>query len=310
MRLHDMSSEAELAKVIDLVRAAGIPRIADEIENLIRPSIRMRAHSVGESKLEIGRSKIGGVPDLPASLSWPTWEGVPLAFIGQINLAEVVQYDRARELPHSGILYFFYDAEERAFGLDTSQREGWRALYFLGDVSQVSPAVPPSNLPSYGQFVPCAVTFSSEMTLPALESEQITRLGLSWETMYSPEQGTPEAKNEGERYLSLHEQVGKLYGDTGLIHRLLGYADPIQNDVQLECQLASHDLLSDRAAWSDDARRALREDATDWCLLLQVDSDDTAGMIWGDVGRLYYMIPRQALAQRDFSQVWLIMQCC
>ena len=31
--------------------------------------------------------------------------------------------------------------------------------------------------------------------------------------------------------------------------------------------------------------------------------------MWGDVGILYFYIPQQALAARDFSQVHLIMQC-
>ncbi|HLJ80476.1 MAG TPA: YwqG family protein [Ktedonobacterales bacterium] len=310
MHLDNRGSEAEYAKVVDLIRAAGIPRIAHEIEGLIRPSIRMRTFSVSECELEVGHSKIGGLPDLPPYLSWPTWQGMPLAFIAQINLAEVAEYDRAQELSRSGILYFFYDAEQRASGLDTSECEGWRVLYFPHDISHVSPAAPPTEVLPLGPYTPCGVTFSSELTLPTMESEHLTNLGLDWETMYSRERGTPEIKREGENYLSLHEQVGKLYGESGLIHRLLGYPDPIQNDVQLDCQFASHNLLSDRAAWSDEARGALREGATDWCLLLQVDSDDAAGMMWGDVGRLYYMMPRRALAQRDFSQVWLIMQCC
>ena len=46
----------------------------------------------------------------------------------------------------------------------------------------------------------------------------------------------------------------------------------------------------------------------DWRLLLQVDSDEN-GMTWGDVGRIYYGLPRQALAARDFSQTIAELQC-
>jgi uncharacterized protein YwqG len=48
--------------------------------------------------------------------------------------------------------------------------------------------------------------------------------------------------------------------------------------------------------------------ATNWRLLLQVDSDLT-GMTWGDVGRIYCGLPRQALAARDFSQIIAELQC-
>ena len=33
-------------------------------------------------------------------------------------------------------------------------------------------------------------------------------------------------------------------------------------------------------------------------------------MMWGDVGRLYFWIPREALEACDFSQVWMELQCC
>lgn len=48
----------------------------------------------------------------------------------------------------------------------------------------------------------------------------------------------------------------------------------------------------------------------DWELLLRVDSDENANMMWGDVGRLYYLIRRQDLELRAFEKAWLIFQCC
>ena len=32
-------------------------------------------------------------------------------------------------------------------------------------------------------------------------------------------------------------------------------------------------------------------------------------MMWGDAGMLYFMIPREALAAREFDRVWLSLQC-
>ncbi len=67
----------------------------------------------------------------------------------------------------------------------------------------------------------------------------------------------------------------------------------IQGDLLQECQHDTH----------------AQGDPTDWRLLLQVDSDNNAAMMWGDVGVLYFYIPRQALIARDFSEVHLVMQC-
>ncbi len=43
--------------------------------------------------------------------------------------------------------------------------------------------------------------------------------------------------------------------------------------------------------------------------MLQVDSDDEAGMMWGDAGMLYYWIRDDDLAARRFDRAWCVMQC-
>jgi Domain of unknown function (DUF1963) len=60
-----------------------------------------------------------------------------------------------------------------------------------------------------------------------------------------------------------------------------------------------------------DERRAFERAARDsWQLLLQVDSDDAAGMMWVDSGMLYYWIRKDDLAARRFERVWCVMQYC
>ena len=65
-----------------------------------------------------------------------------------------------------------------------------------------------------------------------------------------------------------------------VIHRLLGHPDPVQGDMQLECQLASNGIdCGDAGGYRDPRVPALRPGAADWRLLLQIDSDDAAGMM-------------------------------
>ncbi len=66
------------------------------------------------------------------------------------------------------------------------------------------------------------------------------------------------------------------------IHRMLGHPAIVQSDP--------------------------RDEDPDRCLLLQVDSDDAAGMMWGDVGRLYFWMRPDDLEARRFEACWLDFQ--
>ena len=88
----------------DVLRAKyGAPAIA-----LIRPYPPHRAPA--------GRTRVGGLPDLPEGISWPrSAEGTPFHFLAQIDFAELPRIGgRGGEaLPRSGTLLFFlrYDDE-------------------------------------------------------------------------------------------------------------------------------------------------------------------------------------------------------
>lgn len=267
-------------QILELIRHSGLPRIADEITHLLMSSIRMRLHTVQEETLAIGASKVGGLPDLPPETPWPEWKGTPLSFIAQIRLSDIATYDREGVLPHTGMLSFFCVDEGQLWTYDPGTNRGGYVLYEQSDPSRLLRRPAPASLPASSRFTPCAIDFSLELTLPAFESPSIKRLGLYWEAMYG-DQAIPQVREEGERYIELSRKLEQLYGNTLRVHRLLGHPDPIQ--------------VTDMP---DDER-----------LLLQIDSDGAPGMDWGDTGRLYYLIPRQALAARNFEQVWLDVQC-
>lgn len=299
-------------QIMTLIRNSGPSRIANEIANLLMYSIRMRLSAAHEEALEIGASKVGGLPDLPPEIHWPEWNGVPLSFVAQIHLPDIASYDREGALPHTGMLYFFYEAEEQPWGYDPAHRGGCRVFYDNGDPSRLRRTPAPATLPARSRFTPAAIEFSLELTLPDIESPVFEQLGLTWETIYA-NPATPELRDEGECYLQLCQELAKLYereGEHYLRHRLLGHPDTIQGDMQLECEGVSQGLNMGFGPPDWRERDAmLKKTEEQWRLLLQVDSEETTGMWWGEGGRIYFWIPRQALAARDFEQVWLILQC-
>lgn len=105
-----------MSKIADKIRDVGLFRVAAELEDLARNAIQLVVTS--DLPTTIGTSRLGGLPDLPDEIEWPTWNDVPLAFIAQINLAEAEPFDLEGCLPKSGMLYFFYEAARQTWGYD------------------------------------------------------------------------------------------------------------------------------------------------------------------------------------------------
>jgi uncharacterized protein YwqG len=80
--------------------------------------------------------------------------------------------------------------------------------------------------------------------------------------------------------------------------------------MMLECALVAGGLYcGDARAYQDPRLPTFRKQARDWRLLLQVPSVDAAGMMWGDLGCLYYWIRDKDLKERRFERCWMILQC-
>jgi uncharacterized protein YwqG len=93
-------------------------------------------------------------------------------------------------------------------------------------------------------------------------------------------------------------------------HHLLGHPQPIQGDMELECQLASNGIYCGNASGYASPEAALLEaGARDWRLLLQLGTDDDRRMMWGDSGRLYFWMRDSDLVTRAFDKSWMILQC-
>ena len=270
--------------------AAGLSRLIKDIDRLARPSIRITAAEVDESFLYVGASKLGGVPDLPTGAAWPEWKGLPQSFIAQIRLDDVSQYDTEKVLPQSGMLWFFYDAQQQTFGEDPADRGGWQVLYTDGDLNALQRALAPTTLPATSQYHACLLSFASELTLSQQPKLEIPELDWS--------------DDDQKKYESVLSSFSSQADHATPHHRMLGNPDTIQDDMRLQCQLTSNGVTD-----IDDPRAAaLSKGAMDWQLLLQVDTDDTIGMRWGNAGMLYYWISLADLPTRQFNASWLVLQ--
>ena len=290
--------------------AAGLWRVADDILRLAMPSIRLEVRSVDdEATLPVGCSKLGGTPDLPSGETWPAWQGSPMAFVGQVSLADIAPHDEEGHVPHAGLLSFFCAVDGTAAGVMEAPGDptSWKVRHLDGDLAALVRQLRPPDLPERLRFPACPASFRREPTLPDVESREILGLALS----------------EAERHAYIDVQSG---ADVGYLpamsHHLLGYpyclggspfisgylrvhgiSHPYHDGgLQLQTAQASKEELDQ--GWRDLQHKAESE----WRLLLQVYSNEEAEMDWGGGGVLHFCIPKNALSRRDFTRVWVEMQ--
>jgi uncharacterized protein YwqG len=259
-----------------------IESLREKYGNLAKPAIHLLPADTSEF------SQLGGEPLLPEDFVWPQWNGKPQSFLAQIDLAEVHRV-LPSFLPSTGLLYFFYDQEQSIWGFDPKDHGGWTVFYFNGDRRLLKPRPTPAGMEEHATFNKKHIHPSLIQTFPqspdGLDSEQ-----------------------EGDAY---HKLCRAPFGEH-IAHQILGHPSPVQgDDMELECQLASKGINVGRPEGYKDPRRAkLEAGAKDWKLLLQLDTDDDTGWMWGDTGTIYFWIREQDAARADFSKVWMVFQCC
>ena len=80
------------------------PSKAQAIATPDPPSLPARSRSGHPSPL-LGASRVGGQPDLPPDIAWPTWKGQHETFVAQIDLAELPAMPHRDLLPAHGRMW-------------------------------------------------------------------------------------------------------------------------------------------------------------------------------------------------------------
>ncbi len=217
-----------------------------------------------------------------------------MPFLAQLALSELAPFDDEHLLPKSGWLVFFHAGEE-VWGFSPADASAWKVLHVECAPAALAPREFPDALDEEARFAECGVAISREDSLPDLDGAAGEALGLAGD-------------DETEGYAELVRALAG--GDEDELHRVLGWPDPIQGDMQLECQLVANGIdVGEPAGYADPRRQQLEAGVGDWRLLLQIDSDERTGMMFGDAGRVYVWIRKQDLLARRFDRAWSLVQC-
>lgn len=245
------------------------------------------------SQDSLGATHFGGQPDVPENFIWPYFQDKPLAFLAQFNCADLTPYDSEHLLPTSGLLLFFYELETQSWGYDP-QDKGCARVFYFEDIASLHQETFPHDL-------------DEEFCLPCL------KIALSQRISYPSWQDCPLSDTEDhyeQAFTELDQNPNNLYS------QLLGWPDTIQNDMFAECELVAQGYYLG-SAWShipkETIKQAQQHGPERWQLLFQLDTvedeQEDFYLMFGDAGHIYFFIPKEDLAQRNFDNIHLILQC-
>lgn len=216
-------------------------------------------------------SYFGGMPNVPPSFDWPTKDGHPLAFVGQLHCRDIdlVPTD-------DGDLLFFYD--NRHWGYSPKDIGHAIVTYIHTGIERITPDLPTRTVPSFfglmkkdvspKRYQRVNVKFERSASYPWYERQLLT---------FSDDVSN-DCYTEFCCAIRPDVQVG-------------GYPSPVQSDfMERDCVNAFG-----------------FGDIDDWVLLLQLF--EVGDMMWGDAGALYWFIHHDDLRDMRFDRVWMVSQC-
>ena len=266
--------------------------VAEKWLSLLRPTVALEA----ATGTDVVVGQLGGLPRLPADVEWPTWEGRgALSHIASVDCAALPTGALDIDLPTDGTLLFFYfdgQVDDGPF-VTGSDRESWagaRVLHVPADSACAEREVP-AGLRAYPR-----VPLTAQVKMTAAEPWH-PRIKNAFRSDWPSGRMSDHPVYAPEFSEALWEH------DDWSGHRIGGYADPAQDAVEAE---VAKGVLGPEVPWTDPR---VDQEAAEWVLLAQFDSDDAADMMWGDCGALYWLIRPKDLAERRFDRAGFTWQC-
>ncbi|MBW4550581.1 MAG: DUF1963 domain-containing protein [Aphanocapsa sp. GSE-SYN-MK-11-07L] len=269
-------------RLITLIDEFDLSRYQADLLAAVRPAIFLSL-SPGESSRS-GQSRIGGIPDLPASLAWPKdlrW-GQYLCFLLQINLAQLPTGPE-NPLPSQGMLYLF------AHGDPNYPQQ---LLFYAGPEPLQSvylPAEAELITDWYDNLIPHRLEFQLMPDIPRWATTDFYALC--------------DRLDIDEVDL---EDLGRSLS-SGSIGQLFGHVAGIGHDPREDAYVVKQ--VNPEWLYNYEQRRTLDMTAAQqWQNLLQVNSNRAVDLTFGDAGYLQILIHSHDLQQQNFSQVYVNLE--
>jgi uncharacterized protein YwqG len=253
----------------------------DRIEATIKPFIGIKAKA--EKKLRLWQSKFGGFPYFPKGLQYPTdSKGQAMFLLAQINFSET---PKLAPYPETGILQFYISNGNDIYGAcfeNPTKQQDFRIIYFPDVIEDKNLLVTKFDFLPKPDMLPidkqASLSFSLRYApMPVVDYRfEPTIINIDSKLKYG----------HFTDYSEAYEEYEELFGSEG--HKIGGYPYFTQNDPR-DCDAFKGE---------------------DYMLLFQMDTDDEAGIMWGDCGVANFFISEKDLISKDFSRVLYNWDCC
>jgi len=266
----------------------------EKLINMIRPTVGIRTKSSDDIDVKIGKSKIGGKPDLPKDFEWPKSDNKSMLFCAQYNLSELTKFDEENNLPKKGFFYVFLSLDQ-----DWKEFNGVNQPYKLifSENENIVRTEFPNDLEQNQTFKTAEIEYFQFYTIPDDENYKLFEFEKKYEDFYFY-QPTDE-------YL-----IEELYEDSNKMHQILGYDRSIQSSVVYE--FASKELGLYLAESSEHKKRwnDILELSKTYELLLQLDCDDSNTDLskYGGSGTYYFGLSKTDLKKKNFDDIKMSFQ--
>jgi hypothetical protein len=250
----------------------------DRLRSYIKPGMYASLES-SQEEYPLGKSRFGGLPDLPAGMDWPVCEAGPIPFLAQVNLAELPSTAGRELLPEHGMLSFFYgnpDGEVH-FPTDEDGVTGGAVVLFTEDLNHLQRLNVPEDY--------------DEEFIIRKNSQLLQFHGCN--TFVDAEH--PVWSRYGQFFGPKIPALETPWGEKRAKFQILGHPRPMQTSVSR--------YVADESLSKDEAQK---EAFVEWSLGLEtlfqaIDAD-------GDCS-VYFLMPRADLLARRWDQFRWTLQC-
>lgn len=268
----------------------------EKLIKLIRPTVGIKTKSSDDNIVQVGKSKIGGKPDLPKDFEWPRANGKPMLFCAQYNLSELTKFASKNKLPLKGFFYIFLSLDEK-WNEFNGVNQPFKFLF--SETENLFRKEYPNDLEENQIFKTASIEYFQFYTIPDDENYRLSEFKKKYEDFYF------RFYEPTEDYI-----IEELYQDLNKMHQILGYDRSVQSSVVYD--FASKELGLNEAENSEYKKKwnEIFELSKKYELLLQLTCDDSETDLsrFGGSGTYYFGLSKMDLEKSKFNDIKMSFQ--